>query len=86
MPEPKQKPKRKRRWLTYSLRSFLLVVTIGCIAFGYWANRAAKQKTAIEWVKANGGIVHYDFEYDGGYNPFAIRKRPPEPFLTLLVR
>ena len=32
MPEPKQKPKRRRRWLTYSLRSFLLVVTIGCIA------------------------------------------------------
>ncbi len=69
MPEPKQKPKRKRRWLTYSLRSFLLVVTIGCIALGFWANRAAKQKAAIAWVKANGGIVFYDFEFEPDDDP-----------------
>ncbi len=64
MPETQQKPKRKRRWLTYSLRSFFLVVTIACLAFGYWANSAAKQKAAVEWVKANGGECYYDFEVD----------------------
>ena len=69
MSDTQQKPNPKRRWLTYSLRSFFLVVTIACVAFGFWASSAAKQKAAVEWVKANGGTVYYDFELDDDDEP-----------------
>ena len=78
MPEPKPKPKRKRRWLTYSLRSFFLVVTIGCIALGFWANGAAKQKAAVEWVRAKGGTVRYNFEVGENFSQLQI-PHPPGP-------
>ncbi len=75
MPDPQQQPKRKRRWLTYSLRTFFLIVTVACFAFGYWAHLAAKQKAAVEWVKANGGTVAYDFEVDENLEPVETPKR-----------
>lgn len=65
MPDTKQKPKRRRRWLRYSLRTLLVVITISCIALGYWAHRAGRQKAVVKWVKKNGGYVTYDFEFDG---------------------
>ncbi len=77
MPDTQQKPKRKRRWLTYSLRSFLLAVTIGCVSFGYWAHLAAKQKAAVDWVKANGGECWYDFELDVDDIPLKWNNKTP---------
>ncbi len=77
MSDSQQKPKRKRRWLTYSLRAFLLVVTSACVAFGFWAHSAAKQKAAVEWVKANGGLWYYDFEIDDYGVPFPIKSKAP---------
>ncbi len=77
MPEPKHNPKRKRRCLTYSLRTFLLVVTIACVAFGYWAHLAAKQKAAVEWVKANGGTCYYGHEIDDNGIPLKWNDKTP---------
>lgn len=64
MPETKQKPRRRRRWLRYSLRSFFVVLTIFCVALGYWVHRAKRQQAAVKWVIENGGIARYDFEFD----------------------
>ncbi len=71
MAETQQKPKPKRRWLTYSLRSFFLIVTVACLAFGYWANSAAKQRAAVDWVKKSGGECWYDSQVDedGFFSP-----------------
>lgn len=53
------KPKRKRRWLRFSLRTFFVVLTAGCLLLGYWAYHAEQQRDAVRWVRANGGDVSY---------------------------
>lgn len=44
------KPPKKGRWLAYSLRSFLVVLTIGCLLLGYWVHRAQRQREVVQWV------------------------------------
>jgi Leucine-rich repeat (LRR) protein len=56
------KPKRKRRWFQYSLRTFLLLITIFAIWFGWLTNNARNQREAVSWVRANSGVVWYDYE------------------------
>ena len=57
-------PKRKRRFFSYSLRGLFIVVTILCVALGYWSHRANRQQAVVKWVKENGGAVYYDYELD----------------------
>ena len=64
MTESTNQPKPKRRWLRFSLRSFLIVLTIFCVWIGWYLYRVEQQREAVRWVRANGGTVKYDFEYD----------------------
>lgn len=68
-------PKPKRRWLSLSLKTFLILLTIGCIWFGWAVNRARQQRAAVEWVTDLGGNVYYDFEIGDDGSP----KRTPTP-------
>lgn len=54
------------RWLRFSLRSLLLVVTIVAIFLSMRVNQAEKQRKAIVAVKQLGGWVHYGFEFRDG--------------------
>ena len=40
-------PPSNRRWFQFSLRTLLVLVTVGCIAGGWWINRAFQQRTAV---------------------------------------
>jgi hypothetical protein len=40
-------PVRKRPWFQFSLRTLLIILTIGCIAGGWWINRAFQQRAAV---------------------------------------
>jgi hypothetical protein len=55
---------RKRRWPRYSLRAFLIVVTLACIWVGWEANRARRQGEAVREVEGLGGVVHFDYQLD----------------------
>ncbi len=60
-------PKRKRRWLRYSLKTFLVLVTLFCVLMawlGTFVYRVNKQREAVQWVRDWGGKVYYDFEWD----------------------
>lgn len=64
MTEKDKQPKLKRRWLRFSLRTFLIALTIFCVWFGWYLYRVEQQREAVKWVRANGGTVHYDDELD----------------------
>ena len=75
------KPKPRRRWWQYSLRTFFVVLTVLCMCFCWIAwrvHRANEQKKAVEWVEKLGGFVFYDYELDKNgikiYDP-----KPPGP-------
>ncbi len=57
------KPKPKRRWLQFSLRTMMLVVTVFCVWLGITAKRARDQKQTVEAIQDLGGTVFYDFHY-----------------------
>ena len=44
-----------RRWLQFSLRSFLLVVTLLATWLGYISFRAREQRVAVARIKELGG-------------------------------
>ena len=44
-------PKRKRRWFRFSLKTFVVVLTVFCVWLGLLVHRVNKQKEAVQWVK-----------------------------------
>ncbi len=68
-PSKADPPKRKRRWLQFSLRSLLLAVLIVAIGMAAWIvpikNRAQRQKEAVDAILKGGGFVVYDYQEYG---------------------
>ena len=52
----------RRRWLQFSLRGFLVVLTIGCVWLGWQTERAREQANAVKAIEALGGVVQYDWQ------------------------
>lgn len=56
-------PKRhRRRFLRFSLRTFLVVLTLTGVWLGWQVNRADRQRKAVTWVEQMGGVVRYNYE------------------------
>jgi hypothetical protein len=51
-----------RRWLQFSLRGFLVMLTLGSVWFGWKAERAREQRQAVTAIEAFGGLVYYDWQ------------------------
>jgi hypothetical protein len=54
---------RRRRWVRYSLRTFLILMTAVCLALGMYVKRVLDQKVASEIVRGWGGTVWLDYRY-----------------------
>jgi hypothetical protein len=52
-------PRGYRRWLRLSLRSALVAVSLLAVGFGWYANRALRQRRAVALILAQGGKVFY---------------------------
>lgn len=66
-----------RRWLTFSLRAFFVLLTAICVWLGYQVNAARRQREAVASLEKLGAYVAYDvadpnMTYDAGGAP------PPE--------
>lgn len=70
-------PKFPRRWFRFSLLTLFVVLTIGCLLLGAVANRAQRQRRAVEKVRAAGGQVFY--RYQTPANPLFPVPDPPGP-------
>ena len=55
---------KRRRWFQISLRTFLVVLTIGCVWLGVTVRRATLQRKAVEWITESSGRAWYDFQID----------------------
>ncbi len=69
---------RHRRYWQFSLRTFLVVLTLVCVWFGWQVNQANRQRKAVAWVLEMGGSVQYDYEVDDFGNTIADAK-PTSP-------
>ena len=58
------KPKPRRRWLQYSLRTFFVLLTVLCVWLGWLTYKANEQRKAVEWVREMGGTVFYNYGFD----------------------
>ena len=50
----------RRRWFQFSLRGFMVMLTIGCLWLGWRVERAHKRARAIDAIVRAGGDVVYD--------------------------
>lgn len=66
-----QPDKPNRRWLRLSLRTLLVLLTVGCVWLGWFANRANQQRQAVQWIEqSNGFIIYENTSYPLFANPF----------------
>lgn len=77
------KPKTKRRWFRFSLRTLLLLVTIASAGFGLLGVKMrAKQRErdAVNAIHEFGGRVYYDYEWYSANRAIILRSStPPGP-------
>jgi hypothetical protein len=73
-----------RRWFRFSLATLLTVVTVGCLALGFIANRAQNQRRATTMVERCGGWVLYESD-PGTDNPGPTRNLPGPRWLRELL-
>ncbi len=57
----KSRTTASRRWLTFSLRGLLVVLTVVCLWLGRQVERARKQREAVDAIQAVGGTIEYDW-------------------------
>lgn len=49
----------RRRWLQFSIRTLLVLVTLLCVALGLWCVPAERQRRAVTAIEKLGGEVAY---------------------------
>jgi Leucine-rich repeat (LRR) protein len=72
------KPKRRRRWLQFSLRTMLLVTLLVALVLGWLAEKidvAWRQQRAAESILKLGGQVHYGYQFFSA--PGTLSSGPP---------
>jgi hypothetical protein len=64
--------KHKRRWYQFSLWRLMIALTLTSVALGSLSVlcfRVASRRRAVVDIKAMGGMVEYDFEWEGAKTP-----------------
>lgn len=72
----RESPRSPRRWLRISLRASLLALTVLALAFGWYANRALRQKQSAASIVGQGGKVFYRSQGRSSNKPL------PPPYLA----
>ena len=68
---------KNRRWLQFSLRAFVSLLTIGCLLLGWRVEQARRRGQAIDAIVKAGGFVGYG---DTGDSPFLSRDKAIDHF------
>jgi hypothetical protein len=80
---------RMRKWLRFSLRTLLLLITALCVWLGIQVTSARRQREAVAAIIKAGGTVFYDYEMvpdtPFGYNVNKMLRPPGAAWLRQLV-
>ncbi|MCA9175509.1 MAG: leucine-rich repeat domain-containing protein [Planctomycetales bacterium] len=71
------------RRLRFSVRGLVIALTVACVWLGLTMNRVRRQHGAVEWIRSQGGIVYYDFEWQEESG--RLREDAPPPGLVRSV-
>jgi len=85
---PPSTSRRFRLALRFSLRTFLVAVTIFCIALGWQLHRAKLQRDAVAAIRDTGGSLYYDYQrhdWQSDWDKFDATARPWEPAWLLVL-
>src|SRR5687768_2956799 len=70
----------KRRWLQFSLRTFLVLLTVFGVWLGLHVRSARNQKESVEAIRRLGGWYYYDFQnYDPKTSKVDLQAEPWAP-------
>ena len=75
----------KRRVLQFSLRTFLVLLTAGCIWLGLKTEKVRKQRQLVRMVKSSAGEIEYDYQYEQSPYQASSPTPPPGPKLLRMV-
>lgn len=67
---PLTETKPKGRWLQFSMRTMLVVVSMTCVALAVWVAPVERQRRAVAAIKALGGRVTYVENKSASVSPF----------------
>ncbi len=79
------KPKPKRRWWQYSLRTLRIVVTVFCVWMGITVKRARDQQRIVEFLQTRGAFFKYAHEFDASHMPIWNAEPPGPDWLRSLI-
>ncbi|HJT35201.1 MAG TPA: hypothetical protein VJ783_24465 [Pirellulales bacterium] len=74
-----------RRMLQFSLRTFLVLLTAGCIWLGLKTEKVRRQRYLVRMVNNLGGELAYDYQYQWGPVQLGTPPTPPGPKLLRSV-
>ena len=61
--------KPRKSWFRFSLRTFLIVVTLLSVVIGWKLERVRRQREAVKWITAQHRFVVYDYGQFGRISP-----------------
>ena len=74
--------KRTSRWRTFSLRSFISVVTLVCIIIGWWVAATRRQKEVSDWIASFNRTPYYSYVLDAQGRPTRDADTPLRKWIT----
>jgi hypothetical protein len=78
--------KREHRWLRYSLRSLLLVMTILCLWLGWLTHRAQEQRAALAFLRSVPvGSIRFDRRDEQIWAPAWLRQSIGDDYFRSIV-
>src|ERR1700730_8857612 len=87
-PDIAEKPKSRRRWLQFRLRSvfiLMLLIGVGMTWLVAVKKKAERQRAIVEQIRKDGGWVFYDYQFDHSGRLIA-RAEPAAPaWLRMLL-
>jgi hypothetical protein len=74
--------RRTRYWRSFSLRAFFCVVTLICIATGWWVAATKRQKEVADWIASFDRTPYYSYRLNAAGRPARDAETPLRKWIT----